>query len=475
MKKSYRHLLVSTIIAALGGFLFGFDTAVISGTTASLQGYFNLSEFYLFNGFIGDTLGLNVGEFWLGFSVATALLGTIAGSLLVSRPSQVWGRRNSLVIMAVFYTVSAAGTAFSTSIYAFWFFRFVGGIAVGGASVLSPMYIAEISPPKDRGKLVGWQQFNVCFGICMAYISNYFVASIPIFTDGITGWMAEWRWMYLMEVFPAILFFILLFRIPFSPRWLVGKGRTNEARNVLQGFGDETVEHTLSDIEESMQMETQLIREKLMKRKYLIPVIGAVALGVFNQFSGINALLYYAPKVFNMGGSTGDAALLQSIPVGLMLVISTTLGLAIIDRVGRKALLIIGSLGMAFFLIMVGIQFNNKGVADDIGVSIMIYFIGYILFFGPSTGAVIWVFISEIFPNKIRSKGQALGSFSVWVSAAMVTQLFPVAASSKSVGPGYSFIFFALCMVAQAIFVWLVMPETKGISLEDLQKKLGIK
>ena len=209
MKKSYRHLLVSTIIAALGGFLFGFDTAVISGTTASLQGYFNLSEFYLFNGFIGDTLGLNVGEFWLGFSVATALLGTIAGSLLVSRPSQVWGRRNSLVIMAVFYTVSAAGTAFSTSIYAFWFFRFVGGIAVGGASVLSPMYIAEISPPKDRGKLVGWQQFNVCFGICMAYISNYFVASIPIFTDGITGWMAEWRWMYLMEVFPAILFFIL--------------------------------------------------------------------------------------------------------------------------------------------------------------------------------------------------------------------------------------------------------------------------
>jgi MFS family permease len=251
-------------------------------------------------------------------------------------------------------------------------------------------------------------------------------------------------------------------------------GRREEAQTILERFGDTEVESTLSGIHDSLRVKTHAVSETLWKKKYFIPIIGALALAAFNQFSGINALMYYAPKIFNMGGSTGDAALLQSIPMGVMMVMSTLIGLAIIDRLGRKSLLIIGSLGMAFFLVMVGMQFNRMEATDEIGASIMLWFLGYILFFGPSTGAVLWVFISEIFPNRVRSKGQAAGSFTVWVSAALVTQLFPVAAAADGIGPGNSFIFFAFCMLGQALFVWLLLPETKGVSLEELQKKMGI-
>ena len=453
---SKKKVLGFTVVAALGGLLFGFDTAVISGTTGALQGYFGLSEG------------------WLGFTVVTALIGTIVGSLAVSRPADLWGRRNVLIVMAVFYTVSALGSGFAWSLHSLWIFRFIGGIAVGGASVLSPMYIAEISPAKLRGRLVGWQQFNVCFGICLAYISNYLVASSPLFVDDIQGLMAEWRWMFIMEAIPAAAFFFLLFKLPFSPRWLVEKHRVDDARDVLVRLNAEDVEGVLGEIVESLRHTTDVVHEKFWQRKYSIPIIGAVALAAFNQFSGINALLYYAPKVFGMSGSDSDTALLQSIPIGIMLVVSTFLGLCLIDKFGRKLLLITGSLGMAASLAMVALSFYSMSGEHDEGKKILWYFIAYILFFGPSTGAVIWVFISEIFPNKVRAKGQALGSFTVWVTAAIVSQCFPVAAAAEAIGPGHSFMFFAVCMVAQAVFVWLVLPETKGVSLEQLQKKLGI-
>lgn len=451
-----RAVVLSTVVAALGGLLFGFDTAVISGTTGSLQKYFGLSEAML------------------GFTVVTALIGTVVGSLVVSRPSDIWGRNRVLFVIAALYTFSSIGSGLAWNLHSFWLFRFLGGLAIGGASVVSPMYIAEIAPASQRGRLVGWQQFNVCFGICLAYVSNFLVASCPLFTDAIEGWMAEWRWMFLMVTVPSVIFWILLARIPLSPRWLVEKKRPEEALAVLERLGASDPKAILGEIVESMHQNFDTVHSKFWQLKYALPITAAIALAVFNQLSGINALLYYAPKVFSMGGSDGNLALLQSIPVGVMLVISTGMGLALIDKLGRKKLLIIGSIGMAVFLALVGLTFVRMGDGEQVSTSIMWLFVGYLFFFGPSTGAVIWVYISEIFPNRIRAKGQSLGSFTHWLMAAAVSQAFPIAAATKAVGPGKSFLFFAACMVAQAVFVWKVLPETKGISLEQLQKRLGI-
>ena len=451
LKKVY----LSTMIAALGGLLFGFDTAVISGTTDALQKHFGLNEAML------------------GFTVATALLGTIFGSLMVSRPSDQHGRRKVLVVLALFYLVSAIGSGTAWNLYSFWFFRFLGGLAVGGASVVSPMYIAEISPAEKRGRLVGWQQFNVCLGICLAYVSNFLVVKTGWFSTDVASFMAAWRWMFMVEALPAGAFLVLIAYIPESPRWLAEQKRHDEALAVLKEVGAAEPQAVLKDILESMHNQFDTVHGKFWQSKYALPITAAIALAVFNQLSGINALLYYAPKVFALGGSDPDLALLQSIPVGIMLVISTTLGMLLIDRLGRKPLLIIGSIGMAIFLALAGFQFMAKASAE-VANSLMWLFIGYLLFFGPSTGAVIWVYISEIFPNRVRAKGQSLGSFTHWFMAAAVSQAFPVAVALPWIGAGASFLFFAVCMVAQAVFVWRVLPETKGVSLEGLQKKPGI-
>jgi sugar porter (SP) family MFS transporter len=454
--KKEKKVYISTMVAALGGLLFGFDTAVISGTTSALQSFFNLSEAML------------------GFTVVTALIGTIVGSMAVNRPSDIWGRKRVLIVLAVLYTVSALGSGLAWDLWSFWIFRFIGGLAVGGASVVSPMYIAEISPAEKRGRLVGWQQFNICFGICLAYISNFLVASLPWFTLSVEGLMAQWRWMFMMEALPAAAFFLLLFRIPESPRWLVEQKRMDEALGVLKSIGASNPQAILNEIIESMHQKFDAVHAKFWQAKYALPISAAIMLAMFNQLSGINALLYYAPKVFGMGGSDGNLALLQSIPVGIMLVISTAIGLALIDKLGRKKLLIIGSFGMAGFLALVGFKFTGMTEGAQVSNSVMWLFVGYLLFFGPSTGAVIWVYISEIFPNRVRAKGQSLGSFTHWLMAAAVSQAFPIAAASKAIGPGNSFLFFAVCMVAQAILVWKILPETKGVSLEALQKKLKI-
>ena len=443
-------VLRSTVVAALGGLLFGFDTAVISGATGALERVFGLSPAEL------------------GFTVASALIGTVVGSIVVGKPSDLYGRKWVLVVMAVFYTVSAIGCGVAWNWWSLVGFRFLGGIAVGGASVVSPMYIAEISPARIRGRLVAVQQFNVCFGICLAYISNFAVASLPFIADAV-----QWRWMFAVEAFPALAFFILLFFIPDSPRWLVQHRRIDDARRVLDRLQAEDVEGELAEIVDSLHHYDEA-HEPLFCRAYSFPVMAAVMLAMFNQLTGINALLYFAPKVFSMGNSGTNAALLQSIPVGIMLVISTTIGMVLIGKVGRKMLLMVGSAGMVVFLASVAGQFYTLSEGNDIGHRIMWYFVGYILFFGFSQGAVIWVFISEIFPNKVRAKGQALGSFTHWFSAAVVSQLFPIAIAIPWIGPGNSFMFFAVMMIVQFFFVWLVLPETKGISLEGIQKKLGI-
>jgi MFS transporter, SP family, xylose:H+ symportor len=444
-------VLRSTIIAALGGLLFGFDTAVISGTTGALERVFDL------------------GAGSLGFTVAIALVGTVVGSLIAGRPSDVFGRRIALLAIAALYAVSSAGTGAAWNWYSFLTFRFLGGIAVGGASVVSPMYIAEISPAAVRGRLVATQQFNVCLGICLAYVSNYLIAVAPFIPEEV-----QWRWMFAVQAFPSALFFLLVFAIPESPRWLIECRRVDDARRVLRRLQAVDVDGEIGEIVHSFEHRQAASGEPLFCRKHSFPIVAAVLLAAFNQLTGINALLYYAPKVFAMGNSGAHAALLQSIPVGIMLVISTTIGMMIIDRFGRKALLLVGSVGMVVFLALVAIQFYTAAAAANIGRSIMWYFVGYILFFGFSQGAVIWVFISEIFPNTVRAKGQALGSFTHWFGAMVVSLLFPIAAKSSWIGPGNAFMFFAAMMVLHFAFVWLVLPETKCISLEQIQKQLGI-
>jgi MFS transporter, SP family, xylose:H+ symportor len=444
-------VLRSTIIAALGGLLFGFDTAVISGATGALERVFDLSA--------GG----------LGLTVAIALVGTVVGSIIAGKPSDRFGRKIALLGIAALYAVSSIGTGLAWDWHSFLFFRFLGGIAVGGASVVSPMYIAEISPAAIRGRLVAMQQFNVCFGICLAYVSNYAIAVAPFIPEAV-----QWRWMFAVQAFPSALFFLLIFAIPESPRWLVERRRVGEAKRVLTSLQAADVDREMNEIVQSFEHRLGSDGEPLLCRKYSFPIMAAVLLAAFNQLTGINALLYYAPKVFAMGNSNAQTSLLQSIPVGVMLVISTTIGMMVIDRFGRKTLLLVGSVGMIAFLALVAIQFYTADAGMNIGQSIMWYFIGYILFFGFSQGAVIWVFISEIFPNAVRAKGQALGSFTHWFGAMAISLLFPVAAESSWIGPGNAFMFFSAMMVLQFFFVWLVLPETKCVSLENIQKQLGI-
>lgn len=439
--KSY--VISNTIIAALGGFLFGFDTAVISGVEGSLEKIFELTRF------------------WLGFTVAIALIGTAIGAIAISRPGDFFGRKKVLITLAVFYTISALGSALSQTWYALLVCRFLGGLAVGGSSVMAPMYIAEISPAHLRGRLVAFFQFNVVTGILIAFLSNYLIDTyIESFS---------WRWMLGVMAIPSFIFFILLFFVPNSPRWLVRKNRITEAERILAKCGAPDVKAEIDDILESLKIELNGIKERFFSRKYRIPIFTAMMVAVFNQLSGINAVMYYAPRIFEMAEVSRNVALLQSVAVGFTNMVFTIVAMAVIDRYGRKTLLLIGSVGMSFFLGMVA---RSYYIEDFGGFAVLIYLLGYIAFFAFSQGAVIWVFISEIFPNKVRARGQSLGSFTHWAMAAIVSLNFPILA--KVIGGGNSFMFFSVMMVLQLLFVWRFLPETKGKSLEQIQKELGI-
>jgi len=443
--KGKSYVISCTIVAALGGFLFGFDTAVISGTTGSLTEVFHLSDF------------------WLGFTVAVALIGTVIGSIAVGKPGDVFGRKRVLIVLAVFYLVSAVGSALAWSWLSFLFFRFLGGLAVGGSSVMAPMYIAEISPARMRGRLVAVTQFNIVTGILVAFFSNYLIAIIIK--------ESTWRWMLGVESFPALLFFVLLFFIPFSPRWLVKQNRIEEAGEILTKIGEPNVKQELDEIVESLKIETASKKETLFTAKFKKPVLFAVLIAAFNQLSGINAIMYYAPRIFEKTGLAADTALLQTVAIGVTNLIFTIIAMTVIDIFGRKTLLLVGSVGMVLFMGLVAGAFYTENFG---GYAVMLYLVGFIAFFAFSQGAVIWVFISEIFPNKVRAKGQALGSFTHWVGAAAISWLFPVAVNVKWLGGGHPFMFFSVMMVLHFIFVWKWLPETKGKSLERIQKELGI-
>jgi MFS transporter, SP family, arabinose:H+ symporter len=438
--KMNAYLLRSTVVAALGGLLFGFDTAVIAGTTSGL------------------TVAYQLTKASLGTTVASALLGTIFGAMLAGIPGDRVGRRDSLRGTAVLYLVSAVGAAFAWNWYALLFFRFIGGLGIGASSVLGPMYVAEISPARLRGRLVGFFQFNVVFGILLAYLSNYLVSL------GNLG-AAEWRWQLGIAAFPSAIFFLLLFMIPRSPRWLAEKGRVEEAREVLKRTGEPEYEKGLQEIVQSIGGQHGPQSEPLFQRRFRFPIFLAISIAMFNQLAGINAILYYLNDIFAHAGYGKLSSGLQAVAIGATNLIFTMIGMAVIDKAGRKILLLIGAVGTAVCL---------AGVAAIFATSqhqhyLLWLLVAYIAFFALSQGAVIWVYLSEVFPTLVRAKGQSLGSFTHWIMNAIIAWTFPTIAGISGAIP---FVFFAAMMVLQFVVVLTLYPETKGVSLEEMQRRL---
>ena len=434
-------LLRSTVVAALGGLLFGFDTIVISGTTQSLSDLFHLTPLSL------------------GITVSSALAGTILGSMLASIPGEKYGRRDSLRILAVLYLISAVGCAIAWNWTSLVTFRVIGGLAIGGSSVLGPMYIAEIAPATYRGRLVGLFQFSVVFGILLAYFSNYVIGTQNL---GAT----EWRWKLGIAGVPAAFFLVMLFAIPRSPRWLAKKGRLGEAREVLRITGQEDYEQELLNIVASIDAEHHA-GESLFNGRYSFPIFLAVSIAMFNQLSGINAILYYLNQIFAQAGFSKVSADLQAVVIGATNLIFTTIAMTLIDKVGRKKLLLIGAVGTA--LCLAGVSYVFLSHSHE---SLLVWMlVAYIAFFAFSQGAVIWVYIGEVFPNRVRATGQSLGSFTHWTMDAVISLGFPAVAAKSG---GYPFVFFAAMMALQFLVVLKWYPETKGITLEEMQKQLGI-
>jgi sugar porter (SP) family MFS transporter len=435
------YLARSSVVAALGGLLFGFDTAVISGATGPLTAAYHLTPTSL------------------GITVAAALWGTVIGAMFGGVPGDLYGRRASLRITGVLYLLSALGCAFAFNWSAFVVARFIGGLGIGASSVLGPMYIAEIAPPRLRGRLVGFFQFNIVFGILAAYLSNYLIGTMGFGP-------AEWRWKLGVSGIPAALFLLMLFAIPESPRWLAKRGRLEESRDVLGKTGEPDPDRDLREIVASLEGHGSQ-SEPLFQHRYRFPIFLAVSLAMFNQLSGINAVLYYLNDIFAKAGFNKVSGDLQAVAVGATNLIFTIVAMSLIDRVGRKTLLLIGSVGCAISLGGVAAVFLS-GHRQDLLIWCLVGFIGSFAF---SQGAVIWVYLSEIFPNRVRAKGQSLGSFTHWIMNAMIANVFPVLAAASG---GVPFVFFALMMVAQFFVVLALFPETKGHSLEEMQKKLGI-
>jgi SP family arabinose:H+ symporter-like MFS transporter len=436
------NLLKATAVGALGGLLFGFDTAVIAGTTHSL------------------TLAYGLTPRQLGVTVSVALIGTVIGAMSAGIPGQKYGARETLRVLAVFYVLSALGCAFAWNWEVLLLARFLGGLGIGGSSVLGPVYIAELAPARIRGRLVGMFQINIVIGILLAYLSNFIIAR-----QGLGA--SEWRWQFGVAMLPAILFLVMLFGIPQSPRWLVTKGRVEEARQVLQKMGVDDPETELQEIVSSIHLESLQKDEPLFSRKYRYPIFLAITIGMFNQLSGINAILYYLNDIFAAAGFSKLSGDLQAVAVGGTNLLATFLGMSVIDKLGRKTLLLIGSVGTALCLAGVARVFLTHQHQEYL----LWFLVAYIAFFAISQGAVIWVYISEVFPNRVRAKGQALGSSSHWIMNAIIAYTFPQLAKSSG---AYPFMFFSAMMVVQFFVVLFFYPETKRVSLEQMQHRLGI-
>ena len=435
-------ILTWSISAALAGFLFGFDTVVISGADKQLQALWNTSD-----AFHGSVV------------MAMALWGTVVGAIFGGIPTNKLGRKKTLIFIGVFYFVSALGSALVDDPVSFALFRFLGGLGVGASTIAAPAFVSEIAPADQRGKLVSLYQFNIVLGILIAFLSNYLLRN--------TG-DEPWRWMVGIEAVPALLYIIFVFFIPRSPRWLVSKGMLDEAEAVLAVINPGIdVKEKVDEIK--MQNEREQTGENIFMKKYRFPLILAFLIAFFNQLSGINAFLYYAPRIFESAGLGESTALLSSIGIGVVNLLFTLLGVFLIDRLGRRQLLLIGSIGYIISLSLVAAAFFLQWG----GMWVPIFLFLFIAAHAIGSGAVIWVFISEIFPNRLRASGQAFGSSTHWVLAAIIPSTIPYLFTN--IGPGYVFAFFAFMMVLQLIFVIFMMPETKGKSLEELGEELSLK
>src|SRR5680860_18912 len=430
-------ILRISLIAALAGFLFGFDTVVISGAEKKLQLLWDSSD-----AFHGTVV------------IGMALWGTVVGAIFGGIPTDKIGRRNTLIWIGVLYSVSAIGSAFANDPITFAAARFIGGLGVGASTVAAPAYISEIAPAKDRGRLVGFYQFMLVFGILMAFVSNALLSNVG---------ENDWRWMVGVEAFPAIIYTLFVVSVPKSPRWLLTKNRTEEARTVLATINPElTVEKLKADMNEGMNEHSA--SENIFMKKYRFPLMLAFFIAFFNQFSGINAFLYYAPRIFEAAGLGESTALLSSIGIGITNIIFTFAGIFLIDKLGRRQLMYIGSVGYIISLSLVAAAF----ILGWKGMAVPIFLFLFIASHAIGQGAVIWVFISEVFPNHLRGSGQAFGSSTHWVLAAIIPSSVPFLFTA--IGPGPVFAFFAFMMVLQLLFVRFLMPETKGVSLEELSK-----
>lgn len=434
-------VLAWSMVVALGGFLFGFDTAVISGAEKSIQLYWHLSVFEH------------------GLTISIALIGTVIGSLLGAKPSDRFGRKNTLYFVAAAYLLSSIGTALAGNWYLFLCFRLLGGLGVGISSVTAPIYISEVSPADRRGRLVGLFQFNVVLGILISYLSNYLISQ---------GGDSSWRWMLGVQAFPSFIFLVLIYFIPESPRWLVlKKGEMGRALEILRVINPLNCDNELIAIKNSTLGISGKNKSSLFSGQYNTPVVLAMLFAFFNQVSGINAIIYYAPRIFEMAGLGAHTSLLSTVGLGAINFIFTLLAINIIDKVGRRILMLIGSVGLVISLFLVAYAFYSGHLS---GFAIPAYMMVFIAFFAFSQGAVIWVFISEIFPNQVRAKGQTLGSSTHWIMAALIAFFFPYFA--EKLGGTVTFSFFGTMMVCQFIFVWRFMPETKGRSLEQIENNI---
>ena len=431
-------IMMWAITAALAGFLFGFDVVVISGADKKLQLLWNSSD--AFHGAV--VMGM-------------ALWGTVIGAIFGGIPTNKWGRKKTLLAIGILYTLSAIGSALSNDPYVFAFFRFMGGLGVGASTIAAPAYISEIAPAKDRGRLVSLYQFNIVLGILVAFFSNYLLSGIG---DN------DWRWMLGVQAIPAIIYTLFVITIPESPRWLISQSRVEEAKKVMKIISpDQDSELLATQMEEDY---ADAPKENIFMKKYRFPLMLAFLVAFFNQMSGINAFLYYAPRIFGEAGLGEKTALLSSIGIGIVNMVFTLVGVNLIDKVGRKKLMFIGSIGYIISLGLVSMAFYFHWT----GLAIPIFLFLFIASHAIGQGTIIWVFISEIFPNHLRASGQSFGSSTHWVLAAIIPSLIPTLFST--IGPGTVFLVFTIAMVFQLLFVIFMMPETKGTTLEKLSKSL---
>ena len=428
-----------SLVAAFAGLLFGFDTVVISGADKKLQSLWGSSD-----AFHGSVV------------MAMALWGTVAGALFGAFPTQRLGRKKTLLWVGVFYSVSAIGSALANDPFSFAIFRFIGGLGVGVSTIAAPAYISEIAPAKDRGRLVGLYQFSLVLGILLAFVSNYLLSGIG---------ENAWRWMMGVEAFPAIFYTLLCFRIPRSPRWLISSGLLDEAKTVFMQIDPEgSFDQLVNEINENSNKTSS--EESIFDKKYRFPLKLAFLVAFFNQLSGINAFLYYAPRIFEEGGLGESTSLLSSIGIGVTNLIFTFVGISLIDKLGRRSLMYYGSFGYIISLSLVACAFFFEWG----GLLIPVFLFLFIASHAIGQGAIIWVYISDIFPNHLRNSGQSFGVSVHWVLAAIIPSFVPLLFAS--IGPGVVFSIFAIFMIFQLIFVHYMMPETRGISLEELSKKL---